>query len=323
MHPLAFVFPGQGSQQIGMGWELHTRDRQYRRLVDEASRLSGIDVSDALPSSEVSGRSSPAPSASTVRTQLSIFALSVSLGRHLLQRGLRPQLVAGHSLGELSALVVGQWLDVEVGLALVWERAVAMERCCEQHAGAMAAVMGLDGEALSAAVQGTGAVVANSNSPKQSVVSGDPSAVAVAAERAQAAGATTVIELPVAGAFHSPLMAAAAETLRDRVQRLPLTRGTIPLISSITGTFVDDIDTYRRDMAVQITAPVRWWDVMKVITRLATADAREVVEVGPGAVLRGLFRHVDRHWPVSSCSSLDECSSLLGSPSAEPHSLPG
>jgi [acyl-carrier-protein] S-malonyltransferase len=302
MDPAAFVFPGQGSQLPGMGSDLAQHDGRYRRLMAEASRLSGVDLTRSLRAVPEDG----AP-LSTVATQLSVFALSVSLGRTLLEGGLCPGVVAGHSLGELSALVVGGWLDVDAGLELVAARARAMDLCCIATDGAMIAVAGLDETRLREAVDGTGAGIANVNSPRQIVLSGRTGAVAAAARRALAAGATMAVDLPVAGAFHSPLMAAAELELVEHIERLPLRRGGIPLISSVTGRYVEDLGAYRRSLAGQITAPVRWVDVM----RLIAAEPGDVVEVGPGAVLRGLFRQLDRRRTVVTCGDLQDCASLL------------
>jgi [acyl-carrier-protein] S-malonyltransferase len=309
MEPAAFVFPGQGSQYAGMGADL-AREPRYRRLIAEANRLSGLDVTRALHAVPPDGRLALP---STVTTQLSVFALSVCLGRMLLDGGVWPRVVAGHSLGEFSALVVGGWLDVDAALALVAERAAAMERCCIDHDGAMIAVVGLDEARVADAVSGTGAVLANVNSAKQVVVSGSRQALTQAAEGARAAGASMVVELPVAGAFHSPHVAAAEVQLADSIRRLPLRRGTIDLVSSMTGRLVDDLDVYRRHLAGQMTAQVRWLDVMRQIAALnpAACAADDIVEVGPGAVLRGLFRQFDRRRRVVSCGLLDDCDALI------------
>jgi [acyl-carrier-protein] S-malonyltransferase len=301
METLAFVFPGQGSQQEGMGSDLLADDPGYRSLIAEANRLAGTDVTRSP---------NPEQGPSTVATQLSVFALSVSLGRRLVDGGLVPRTVAGHSLGEFSALVVGGWLDIEAGLELVAERAAAMQRCCDASDGAMVALLRAGDDDLAALLHGTEAVVANLNSPRQTVVSGPPADIAEVARRA-AGSEIRALELPVAGAFHSPLMAGAEDTLREAILRLPLSHGTIPLISSVTGRPVDDLDRYRADLAGQITAPVRWLDVMRAIDELGPHVAGRVVEVGPGAVLRGLFRHVDRRWPVELCGDLAACAPLL------------
>jgi [acyl-carrier-protein] S-malonyltransferase len=307
MQPAAFVFPGQGSQRQGMGADLLARAPRYRRLIADANRLSGVDVTRTLRvvPDGVAGAAGP----STVATQLSVFALSVSLGQILLDGGIWPQVVAGHSLGEYSALVVGGWLDVDAGLELVAQRAAAMERCCGEHDGVMSAIVGLGETAIADVVRGTGAVLANVNSPRQVVISGTRGAVADAVALAYAAGASTAVELPVAGAFHSPYMAAAQAALAGSIERLALRKGSTPLVSSMTGRVIDDLGAYRAQLAGQITATVRWNDVMAEIAGLG--GGRSVVEVGPGAVLRGLFRQLDRSRPVATCGCLADCDDRL------------
>jgi [acyl-carrier-protein] S-malonyltransferase len=307
VEPAAFVFPGQGSQQAGMGGDLAARDPGYRRLITDASLLCGLDVAAALGRAEDCTGDCREP-ASTVATQLSVFALSVSLGRILLERGLRPEVVAGHSLGEYSALVVGGWLDIEAGLEVVARRAAAMDDCCREHDGTMLAVIGLGEAGVAEAVHGTGAVLANINGPRQVVISGRRAGVAAAGERARAAGASLVVELPVAGAFHSPLMTAAEDRLAADVERLALRRGPIALVSSITGRLVEDLGAYRAQLAGQITAAVRWHEAMAEI--LGRIGGNTVLEIGPGEVLRGLFGKLDRRRRVATCGCLDECDEL-------------
>lgn len=305
METLGFVFPGQGSQEAGMGADLVSVDPSYRRLLADASRLSGVDVTRALR--VVADRTD---AQQTVVTQLSVFALSVALGRRLLVGGIRPGFVAGHSLGEYSALVVGGWMDIDDALGLVARRACAMARCCAEHRGAMAAVVGLPHGALDEVVSGTGATVANLNSPKQVVVSGPRDAVGLACDRARSCGAAAVIDLPVAGAFHSPLMAGAEADLVEHIRDVRLVRGDIPLVSSITGRPVEDLSAYRVALAGQITAPVRWLEVMTSLDRIAEGRPDRIVEVGPGSVLRGLHRQFDRRRPVVTCGSRVECADL-------------
>lgn len=324
MELLAFVFPGQGSQQPGMGADLLAADPTYRRLLADASRLSGLDLTAPLHALGDADGAATEAGRLTVTTQLSVFALSVALGRSLLAGGRWPSLVAGHSLGEFSALAVAGWLSLDDALELVAARAAAMARCCASQDGAMTAVIGLAPDTLEPALHGTGAVLANVNSRRQSVVSGPRPAVELAAERARAAGAATIVPLPVAGAFHSPLMAQAQTEFAARIGAVRLVRGDIPLVSGVTGELVDDLADYRRALAQQITAPVRWLDVMAVIDAHGEAGpggAEQVVEVGPGSVLRGLFRQFNRRRPVLTCGSWADCRGLL--PDPDPAALPG
>lgn len=320
MDTAAFVFPGQGSQGDDMGPHLMPDDPTYARLLADANRLSGMDVSRPLA---VPQQNRPGDRAAelTVTTQLSVFALSVALGRALLAADVRPRVLAGHSLGEYSALVVGGWLDVDDGLELVAARAAAMAACCSQQDGAMIAVVGLAPEAVQPLLAGSDVYLANVNSPKQCVLSGHRRAVAEVVERARSLGATATIPLRVAGAFHSPLMAEAQAALAGRVATVPLQHGHIPLISGITGRAVTDLGAYRQALTGQITAPVRWLDVMTEIGKRVDAAQQRIVEVGPGSVLRGLFRQLDRRRQVVSCGCWADCLPLLPTADADRLSL--
>lgn len=300
----AFVFPGQGSQTVGMAADLMPVSPLLERIITRAEQLTGEDIADAMlhgPHERLT---------ETVPTQLSVFALSVSLAEVLGEQGVRPQAVAGHSLGEYSALVAGGWLDVDDALTVVARRSEAMRDCCGATEGAMSAVLGMSPEALEGlAAAGRGdAVVANLNSPRQSVISGTAEAVARLGETALAHGASAVIPLSVHGAFHSPVMEPAQQRLAPLIDGVRLRRGDVPLISSISGDVVDDPEVYRRDLARQITSAVRWAPVMGRLRE----QGGQILEVGPGKVLRGLFRHLDRRMPVTGCASRAECLALTG-----------
>ncbi|MDQ8705980.1 ACP S-malonyltransferase [Streptomyces sp. LHD-70] len=301
----AFVFPGQGSQYVGMGAELRAASPLLDRTLRRAGQLTGQDVAGAML------RGPEERLADTVNTQLSVFAVSVALHEAVTERGLRPVAVAGHSLGEYAALVAGGWLELDDALIAVARRAKAMRACCARTEGAMAAVLGLRPEALVrlAADGPADAVVANANSPKQSVISGTADAVAKLGELALERGASAVIPLTVDGAFHSPLMGEAEERLLPLVAELPLKKGRIPIVSSVSGEVVTDPRTYRALLARQITSPVRWADVM---VRLRGLSVGAFAEVGPGKVLRGLFRHLDRRIPVVGVGSFADCLEITG-----------
>ncbi len=299
----AFVFPGQGSQYVGMGADLRTASPLLERVLRRAERLTGQDVAAAMlhgPEERLTD---------TVATQLSVFAVSVALTEIVVERGISPVAVAGHSLGEYTALVAGGWLDLDDALAVVARRAEAMRACCARTGGAMTAVLGLAPEELEriAARAPGGAVVANANSPRQSVLSGPAEAVRELAAEALTGGASAIIPLTVDGAFHSPLMAEAQQRLAPLVAELPLRRGEVPLISSISGEPVTDPEAYRALLARQITSAVRWSRAME---RLRALPADGFLEIGPGKVLRGLFRHLDRRIAVTGCGSLADCLAL-------------
>lgn len=278
---------------------------RLRELLARAEQLSGRDIAGPMFGGP------PQRLHNTVVTQLAIFTLSVSLAELLAAKGLRPAVVAGHSLGEYAALVTAGWLEVDDALAAVAERAAAMDDCCASHDGAMTAVLGLAPDALEqlcADVEGV-AVLANRNSPKQSVVAGEPASVHRLVQSALSGGARAAIPLPVSGAFHSPLMAAAEQRLAPVIAQLPLRIGEVPFVSSITGELVDDVEDYRRSLAGQITAPVRW---DRVMTTLQSCNIDAFVEVGPGRAIRGLLRHVDRGIVSHGCDSIGACQELTG-----------
>jgi [acyl-carrier-protein] S-malonyltransferase len=293
----AFVFPGQGSQSPGMGRELLARSAPARSLARTVERVAGREVTGPL----VDGDADLAHD--TIATQLGVFTLSVALADELARLGVRPAAVAGHSLGELSALVAGGWLPVEAGAAFVARRAVAMQRCCDEG-GSMTAVVGVAPTQVEQLVAGTpGTWVANRNSPRQVIISGEDDAVSRLSEDTAGLDGGNVIPLDVAGAFHSPLMAPAQRELADAARALPLRRGHAALVSSVTGAFVTDVGAYREALARQVTAPVEWLGAVESLRDLHPL----VVEVGPGRVLRGLIRHVDRRMPVLPCATPDEC----------------
>jgi [acyl-carrier-protein] S-malonyltransferase len=298
-----FVFPGQGSQQVGMGSDLRGEWPRLGELLARAERLTGRDVSGPMfagPQETLND---------TVAAQLAIFSLSVSVAELLVASDIVPTVVAGHSLGEYAALVSAGWLHVDDALAAVAERAAAMAACCAAHDGAMAAIVGLAPEKLDELCVHDKAivVVANHNSPKQSVIAGEPGGVDRVSRAALDRGARAAIPLPVGGAFHSPLMAAAEARLAPFIERLALRVGGVPFVSSITGQLVDDVESYRRALSSQITSPVRW---ARVMTTLQAHDVDVFVEVGPGHALRGLLRHVDRKIIAHPCDGLQACRAL-------------
>lgn len=300
---LALVFPGQGSQYVGMGTDMRAETPLLDRILHRAEELTGQDVATAMftgPKERLTD---------TVAAQLSVFALSIALADLLARRGLRPAAVAGHSLGEYSALVAGGWLDLDDALTAVARRAAAMRDCCAETEGTMTAVLGLPPQVVADVVAGVGgdAVIANANSPRQTVVSGTKEAVREAGFTALQRGARAIVPLDVDGAFHSPLMAVAERRLGPVIAELPLRRGDVPLISSVNGDLVTDPEAYRALLTRQITSTVDWTGVMNRLTALPVEGC---IEVGPGKVLRGLFRHVDRRAPITCCGSYADVRSL-------------
>lgn len=298
-----FVFPGQGSQRVGMGADVLRHSPRLRELLARGAQLTGHDVCATMlegPEERLND---------TIVTQVAIFSLSVALTELLASEGVRPALVAGHSLGEYAALVAAGCLDADVALDAVAARAAAMAASCAAHEGAMCAVVGLAPEFVDELCSDAAGVVvlANHNSSRQTVVAGEPAAVDGVAHAARAAGASGVVALPVSGAFHSPFMAAAEQRLAPIVAQLPLRAGHVPFVSSITGELVDDIESYRRSLAHQITGPVHWDRAMRT---MSARGIETFVEVGPGRALRGLLRQFDREIVSFGCDSRTECSDL-------------
>jgi len=311
----AFVFPGQGSQHVGMGATVVADWKTARDVLTRLEDMIGKSVVDAM----LNG-----PESRLRRTdlaQVAVFGLSVALTRVLGRCNVEPTVVAGHSLGEFSALVAAGWLDFDAAAEIVAHRANAMAACCRRRPGAMSAVMGVDPAVLRSLLaadetsHGQTVVAANFNAPDRTVISGDAAAV----ERVERVISTEALgaaqSLSVDGAFHSPLMRPAEDEMVPMIARLPLREGHTPLISSITGDLVHDVESYRAALARQITAPVRWAEAVRV---LLAHRVDQIVEVGPGKALLGLIRKVDRHQQLKTCAQSSEIHALSGSLDSAP-----
>ena len=288
----AFVFPGQGAQFSGMGKDLFDASSQARARFEEANDILGFDIAsimfegsdDALKQTKV--------------TQPAIFLHSVILAE-CLGDGFQPDMVAGHSLGEFSALVAAGALQFADGLQLVSARANAMQKACELQPSTMAAVLGLDNEVVEeicAKMKGV-VVAANYNCPGQLVISGEVPAVEAACAALSEAGARRALMLPVGGAFHSPLMEPAREELASAIADADIQAPRCPIYQNVSAEPTIDADLIRQQLVAQLTAPVRWTQTMQT---MIADGATEVTEVGPGKVLQGLFKKVDRAFPTVS-----------------------
>ncbi|UTW63319.1 ACP S-malonyltransferase [bacterium SCSIO 12741] len=292
----AYVFPGQGSQFSGMGSDLYNQSETARELFEKANEILGFKITDIM------FEGSDEELKQTKVTQPAIFLHSVILAKEL-GDSFQPDLVAGHSLGELSALVANGTLDFEDGLRLVSKRAMAMQKACEAEPSTMAAILGLDDEVVEkvcAEVDGI-VVAANYNCPGQLVISGSIPAVNEACEKLTEAGARRALVLPVGGAFHSPLMEPARQELEEAIAQTEFKAGVCPVYQNVTASAVTDPEEIKANLIKQLTAPVRWTQTMQQMIADGTA---EFVEVGPGAVLRGLVKKVDRKIPTSSAEIL-------------------
>lgn len=281
----AFVFPGQGSQFPGMGKELYEQSAQAKALFEQANDILGFRITDTM----FNGTADELKQ--TNITQPAIFIHSVVLAQI---NNIKPQMVAGHSLGEFSALVAAGVFSFEDGLKLVAQRAQAMQEACEIQPSTMAAVLGLDDEAITkicADVTEEVVVPANFNCPGQVVISGTVKGIELAGEALKAAGAKRVLVLNVAGAFHSPLMEPAQEKLKIAIEATPFKSASFPVYQNVTASAVTDADSIRHNLNLQLTAPVRW---TQSIQQMIADGATAFTETGPGNVLQGLIKKIDR-----------------------------
>lgn len=288
----AYVFPGQGSQFSGMGKNLYDSNELARQRFEQANAILGFRITDVM------FEGNDEDLRQTKVTQPAIFLHSV-IQAEVLGEAFQPDMVAGHSLGEFSALVSAGALSFEDGLRLVSARALAMQEACEVNPSTMAAILGLEDEQVEAVCAETEGVVvaANYNCPGQLVISGAIDAVNAACERAKEAGAKRALVLPVGGAFHSPLMEPAREKLAGAIAATTFSAPRCPIYQNVTASAVSDPETIKQNLLIQLTAPVRWTQTMRAMLE---DGASQVVEVGPGKVLQGLFKKIDRQLEVAS-----------------------
>ena len=303
---MAFLFPGQASQAVGMARDLYEQHTSARERFAAADAALGFELSTACfegPQERLM---------QTEVTQPAVFVHSVIACELLQAAGIGPEAVAGHSLGEYSALVAAGALSFEAALALVGPRGKLMQAAGAEQPGAMGAVIGLEDDAQIAALceQVDGVVVAaNFNSPGQVVVSGEQTAVANLGALAEEAGAKRFVELAVSGAFHSPLMEPAAKAMEALIAAAPLQAPKVPVLTNVSAAPVRDPEELRLHLIQQITSPVRWTETVRALAGMGVENA---YEVGPGAVLKGLVRRIERGIPVTAAGTAEEIAAAKG-----------
>ena len=280
----AYIFPGQGAQFVGMGLDLYEKYPLAQKMFETANEILDFSITDLM------FEGTPEDLKETKVTQPAIFLHSVIMSK-VMGSSFKPDMVAGHSLGEFSALVANGTLDFEDGLKLVFQRAMAMQKACEIQPSTMAAVLGLDDaivEKVCAEIPGI-VVPANYNCPGQLVISGEVEAINIACEKLKEAGARRALVLPVGGAFHSPLMEPAREELAAAIKNTAFKTPSCAIYQNVPTTAVKDPEAIKANLIAQLTAPVKW---TQSVQQMVADGATSFIEVGPGKVLQGLVKKI-------------------------------
>ena len=288
----AFLFPGQGAQFPGMGKDIYEASQEAKTLFHQANDILGFNITDIMFGEDAEALKQ------TQVTQPAIFLHSVILSS-VMGKSFNPACVAGHSLGEFSALVAAKALSFESGLKLVHQRALAMQDACDEVPGTMAAVLRLEDQVIEdvcAKISGI-VVAANYNCPGQLVISGEKEAIALACEAMKEAGAKRALPLPVGGAFHSPLMEPAKTKLAAAIEHTSIQDPICPVYQNVVATGITDAAIIKTNLIAQLTAPVRW---TQSVQQMLSDGATSFTEVGPGKVLQGLVKKIDRSAETSS-----------------------
>jgi len=290
----AYVFPGQGAQFSGMGKELYKNSNTAKKLFEKANTILGFNIT------KIMFEGSEDELKQTKVTQPSIFLHSVILAKVLGEK-FQPDLVAGHSLGEFSALVAAKYLTFENGLKIVSKRAKAMQKACEKEPSTMAAILGLEDKIVESVCKNINEIVvpANYNCPGQLVISGSKSGIDNACEKLKKKGARRALILPVGGAFHSPLMESARLELKTIIDNTNFKQGICPIYQNVNALPEEEPQIIKENIIKQLTAPVLWTQTMELMIK---NNVTNIIEVGPGKVLQGLFKKIDRSLVTESAN---------------------
>ena len=290
----AFIFPGQGAQYPGMGKDLYAGSEQARTLFEKANEILGFRITEIMFDGSIEDLKQ------TRVTQPAIFLHSVLLAKTL--DSFQPDMVAGHSLGEFSALVASGAMTFEDGLLLVYKRAMAMQKACEAEPSTMAAIVGLDDTVVEEVCNSIGDIVvpANYNCPGQLVISGSLTGIDKACDLLTARGAKRALKLVVGGAFHSPLMEPAREELAAAIMNTPFSQPVCPVYQNVNALPVTDPDVIKQNLVAQLTAPVRW---TQTVENMYAGGAVLFTELGPGKVLQGLVKKIVKEAEVNGFDS--------------------
>ena len=292
----AFVFPGQGSQHLGMGADLYNSNQKAQQIFEDANEILGFKITDIM-----FGEDQEALKQTNI-TQPAIYIHSMVTAL-IANKFFKPDAVAGHSLGEFTALAAANYISFEDGLRLVQKRAIAMQEACEKNESSMAAIVGLDDNIVEDVCSQSKEtlVAANYNCPGQIVISGTINAVNIACNKLTELGARRALVLPVRGAFHSPLMKSAEESLSKAINNTQFKEGTCPIYQNITGMPYTDIEEIKQNLVNQLTSSVKWTQTME---NMKINGLASVTEVGPGKVLQGLFKRISRDLETKSLHQL-------------------
>ena len=291
-----FVFPGQGSQHLGMGADLYNSNQKAQQIFEDANEILGFKITDIM-----FGEDQEALKQTNI-TQPAIYIHSMVIAL-IADEFFKPSAVAGHSLGEFTALAAANYISFEDGLRLVQKRAIAMQEACEKNESSMAAIVGLDDNIVEGVCSQSKEtlVAANYNCPGQVVISGTINAVNIACNKLTELGARRALVLPVRGAFHSPLMKSAEESLSKAINNTQFKEGTCPIYQNITGMPYTDVEEIKQNLVNQLTSSVKWTQTME---NMKINGLASVTEVGPGKVLQGLFKRISRDLETKSLHQL-------------------